>query len=478
MEHFSDILRSHFKNQPKREAIVVIANDGTTVSRTYEEVWNDMKLSTEKFSKGQFKIIEGKMEYNNIINYLSCINAGGVPAFFTPLTSRQDPELYRIEKSILTARYDKINKQDLKINNSNAEIDGFIQFTSGTTGIKKGVYIPLSKLLNQLKILGSALDIEKNDIVVSWLPLYHDMGLISSLFLPLYFGIKVVYLDPVNWSYRPLILHEIIEREKATLCWQPNFAFRHITAHHKKRPSKSKLSTLRKMISCSEPCRHIAFAEYLDSFSGNGLAPDALQTSYALAENVFAVTLSSFQGPQDWKVNNGYLSSGKIIPGNMLFLKETINNESEILISGDCVVNGYIGLTSEKFLNDTRVPTFKTGDIGTIIDDEIYVFARTDDILNINGRKIYAHELEEFVGNFDNVKSGRVLVTNIESSASLAVYYEGYLSAEDIQKIKIWTSSMLLVSISNFYELESGFLVKTSSGKISRKKCLEKIKAS
>lgn len=84
------------------------------------------------------------------------------------------------------------------------------------------------KLLAQLQALGQALEITPQDKIVSWLPLYHDMGLITSLFLPLYFGCSVAFLDAVEWSFKPDVLFKTIAEEQGTLCWQPDFAFQHL----------------------------------------------------------------------------------------------------------------------------------------------------------------------------------------------------------------------------------------------------------
>ena len=461
-------LESHSLNRPDRIAMSFATNDGIQ-THSYQALWKDIVSSNVKLAG--IKLVDGSSNYNNIIEYLSYIYRAGFPAFYSPLTPRLDPLLYANELRILRNRFEGL---ELELKNP-SQYGGFVQFTSGTTGIRKGCAVTMNSLSDHLEGLGLALSISDNDKIGSWLPLYHDMGLISTLFLPLYFGLSVSYLDPITWSYKPLLFNEMIEREKISLCWQPNFAFLHTVAHQKKVAQRFRLDSLRKIISCSEPCRFIAFRDYYEEFHSDGLRASALQTSYAMAENIFAVTLSDFSSPKEWSICNGYISSGKPLSGTKIKLIATDPTESVIQISGNSVVPGYIGNDSRNFSTNDGNTFFYTSDIGLFRDGELFVFGRNDDTIIVNGKKILAHELEEFVSQFPLVRRGRVLVTPKAKGGSLIIYFEGSLSAAETQVIRKWAISNFAVTLSEFIQLENGFLIKSSSGKIARKKSLYKI---
>lgn len=355
--------------------------------------------------------------------------------------------------------------------------DGFLQFSSGTTQLKKGVFIGFTKLFSQLDALGQAIGISKTDRIASWLPLYHDMGLISGFFLPLYFGIRVDYLHPITWSYKPNLLLEIIQQEQSTLCWQPNFAFSHILNYYSKSGQPvPDMSSLRLMINCSEVCKYSSFFNFESFFIPHGLGSGVLQCCYAMAENVFAVTQTSFTGSvPEMPVYQDTLSSGSVLEGNLIRVVNTDDGAGEIQISSKTMFEAYILDDSAKFTDDGW---YRTGDLGVIIENHLFVVGRIDDVVIINGRKIQAHYIEALVSEHPNVKSGRVLVTGNSVNSGLCVFYEGEgLTTQDQRTISIQVHSSSSVSIDRFVHLPPATLVKSTSGKISRKKSLIKLES-
>jgi len=104
----------------------------------------------------------------------------------------------------------------------------FLQHSSGTTGTKKGVMISHAALLHQVDAYARSIQLSESDRIASWLPLYHDMGLITSCLVPVLTGVPVTLISPFDWVIRPTLLFDVIEQTKATLIWQPNFAFQHL----------------------------------------------------------------------------------------------------------------------------------------------------------------------------------------------------------------------------------------------------------
>jgi len=304
------------------------------------------------------------------------------------------------------------------------------------------------------------------------------MGLITSFFLPLYCGCEVVYLDPVEWSFRPDSLFRIIEKEQATLCWQPDFAFRHLCKFYttKEDAIQYDLSSLRGLISCSEPCRKATFDEFWTVFRSFQLPESCLQTCYAMAETVFAISQSRFFSISELNVKEGFLSSGYPISGSEVKIACVGDGEyGEIMVKSEYLFGGYFLQQTDRISPEKW---YRTGDLGLIEDGLLYVLGRIDDVLIIHGKKILAHQIEEFVGTRPGVKAGRVFCTMNSSESALTIYYEGDEIEVSIKsEIRRWISSSSGVSLDGLNRLDHGTLIKSSSGKIARKKTLAKLQA-
>src|SRR5581483_2759384 len=179
-----------------------------------------------------------------------------------------------------------------------AEADGdslaFIQHSAGTTGLQKGVALTHRAVLRQIEHLREALDISpESDRIYSWLPLYHDMGLIACFMLPMVSHIPVVMQSPLDWVMRPESMLQIITEHRCTLAWLPNFAFQFVARRtpQERRPQYD-LSSMRAFINCSEPVRAGSMDEFATAFASCGMKSSAMHSSYAMAENVFAVSQS------------------------------------------------------------------------------------------------------------------------------------------------------------------------------------------
>src|SRR5262249_20989931 len=136
-----------------------------------------------------------------------------------------------------------------------------------------------------------AIQARADDVVVSWLPLYHDMGLIAAFHLPLALGIPLVQLDPFEWVLAPGLLIDALTAECGTLCWLPNFAYNLLADRgHDDELDGADLSGVRLLVNCSEPVRHESHRRFLSRYVPRGLSRNALGACYAMAETTFAVT--------------------------------------------------------------------------------------------------------------------------------------------------------------------------------------------
>ena len=167
----------------------------------------------------------------------------------------------------------------------------FVQHSSGTTGIKKAVAITGAALVQQFCAYWPEIRalVGEEVRVASWLPLYHDMGLLATFLLPVLGGDSISIVDPFEWIAQPVTLFDIIESNQCNVCWLPNFAFRHFT-RLKRASRRANFDTVRAWIDCSEPCRYVDALLFEETFSAWGVPDKAVVGCYAMAETVFAVS--------------------------------------------------------------------------------------------------------------------------------------------------------------------------------------------
>lgn len=317
------------------------------------------------------------------------------------------------------------------------------------------------------------------------------MGLITSFLLPAISGIPIVSLDATEWVIQPTVLLDMIERHNATLCWLPNFAFHHIT--RLARPERHwNLSAVRMIVNCSEPCRVAAFDSFLERFGVCGISSNKLQVCFALAENVFAASQTRPGHLVRGSVKAtfaGYLSSGNPIRDTEISIREPDGSIAadgeigEILIRSACLFDGY-DKEPERTALRLRDGWYYTGDIGFIDAGELFVVGRLDDVLNINGKKLIAHEVETALNDVVGVAPGRILVYEQHDAASGATAL--LVAAEldhrqpsaaanvpaEIRRHVLATSGLRPTGVK---VVPRGFLIKSTAGKISRRASIAKL---
>ncbi|MGE5269359.1 MAG: AMP-binding protein [Thiohalocapsa sp.] len=379
---------------------------------------------------------------------------------------------------------------------------GLLQHSSGTTGLKKGVALSYRAIAAQLESYGAALGIAERDVIVSWLPLYHDMGLVACLLLPLYKGVPLVHLDPFDWLARPGRLFEHITRWKGTLAWLPNFAFDHLAAMAARDAGSYDLTGMRAFINCSEPCRAASFDRFLEAFASAGARPEMLQCCYAMAETVFAVSQTELsRRPRRIRVR-----SARVQPGGRVELAGDSAESQELVECGAAIDGiridiydaqrarlpeghvGEIGLSGEflfagynadpaRTLAQLCDGVYFTRDLGFVIDGAIFVLGRIDDLIIVNGRNVYAHEIEDLLREVDGLKPGRSVALpwsdeRVGSNALIVVAEKLDGSARPDSELRA-EAARRVFSVTNVmprtvHLVAEGWLVKTTSGKISR----------
>lgn len=375
-----------------------------------------------------------------------------------------------------------------------------LQHSSGTTGMKKGVALSYASIARQLAAYQAALALDPARArIASWLPLYHDMGLISSFLLPLWLGLPIAAIDPFDWVARPELLFDAIERTAATHAWLPNFAFLHL-ARRVPRTRAWNLASLAALISCSEPCKPAAFDAFLDRFAAQGIRPATLQTCYAMAETVFAVSqsdpaapvrrldvdpacLAAFgpvQPPPPAGPALTLLSNGPPIPGCQIAIRRGQTDAGSRVIGEICIRADYMFAGYHRNQPATQAALqdgwYRTGDIGFIDQGEIFVVGRIKDVIIINGKNVFAHDVEQAVSAIEGVKPGRcvafgrysdragseqlIVVAEREGDAAADPQLQRAINRAVVEEAGVTCTDIRLVP--------PGWLIKTTSGKTSR----------
>ena len=330
--------------------------DSQTIS--YRQLLDGARAAAARYQAwgckpGDIALIFLKHEPELYFSFIGAMLAGIVPSFMPYPNQKQNHDLFwrghaalleRIEPRLLIVSPELIDQfhqflpgyadrmhsasgiadgsgVSARIAELNSEDIAFLQHSSGTTALKKGVMLSHGAVLRQTDAYARAIGYSEVDITASWLPLYHDMGLIACLMLTVVNGSTLVSLDPFEWVSAPATLLDAIERHQASFCWLPNFAFNHLAASVR-HGAKRDLSSVRAFINCSEPCRPDSFDVFLRRFAESGVTAQQLQVCYAMAEAVFAVTQTPLgQGPEVLSVDRkAFEAHGRVEPGHGLRL--------------------------------------------------------------------------------------------------------------------------------------------------------------
>lgn len=391
----------------------------------------------------------------------------------------------------------------------------FIQHSAGTTGLQKGVALTHAAVLRHLEHLASVLQIDDaRDSVYSWLPLYHDMGLIACFMLPMVCHLPIIMQSPLDWVMHPETMLQIFTEHKCTLAWLPNFAFQFVPRRTpRERWAQYDLSSARMLINCSEPVRMASMNEFYDAFAACGLKSSALQASYAMAESVFAVTQSGMRGEAGPKViwADGarfrgehfiapvaeglagvvcFTSSGRLLPNNQVRIVAESGEDlpegsvGEIAIQSDSLFQGYYNRPdlTEKAIRDGW---YYSGDLGFLLDGELYVVGRKKDLLIIGGENIYPQDIEDIVCSHPAIHDGRAIALglfNPELGTEDIVVVAEVEKEEDLQQaesiereIRTQIVTTMGVAARTIFVKAPKWIVKSTAGKPARSTTKEKL---
>jgi fatty-acyl-CoA synthase len=523
--------------RPNDVALWFVAH-GQTTPVTYRELFEGAcryasALQAKGIKSRDVVILLLDHSIDQYCGFIGAMLLGAVPSFMPPLTSKQKPGLYWAAHATLFARIQPtaliisaVRAKELRrfiptadfavltveecakcmmalVRRESLALDGiaFLQHSSGTTQLKRGVELSHRAVLAQISAYSGVLEIVQTDCIASWLPLYHDMGLIACFIMPIVLGLPVVTINPFEWVGEPDILLKAVEQHRCTLTWMPNFAFNHLV--RTRRPEvRYDLSSMRAWINCSEPCRAATFDRFVDCFADCGVTDDRLQVCYAMAETVFAVSQTDLARPvRRLRVDAAclspsarvierasneksveLLSCGEMLPGVEIAI---IDEQSEALPElhvGEIAVSASFLFSAYHRLPDRTAAKlhdgiYRTGDLGFLWHDQLQVIGRVDDLIIVNGRNCFCHEIEDIVAFTPGVRPGRAVAFAIEDAgggSQVAVVVceselgdgRGTLDLKRMIKESVFTQCDLTIHEVLF--VPPGWIIKTTSGKLSR----------
>ena len=380
-----------------------------------------------------------------------------------------------------------------------------IQYSSGSTGLQKGVALTQRMILDQIDTYASFIELDpRRDRVCSWLPLYHDMGLFTAFLMPLVTGSAAFMIDPFRWVQNPVSILQQIARVRGTLCWQPNFAFSLLATRCGSLPRGSlDLSCMRGFINCSEPAYPQSMEKFVDALAQQGVRADQMWVCYAMAENAFAVSGSGQPGTgyRALRIDPARYSHGEVVPdtgpeamqlascGVPLSHCEVkvVSPDSHEPLSGEGV--GEIAIRSPflfaEYLNNHDATAacrdqqgwYYTGDLGFVHDGHLYLSGRKKDLIIVAGRNFYPQDIEKIAADCANVISGRVVALGERDAAAgterVIILLESHHNEPEAKQaiavaVRQKVFEALDCAVFEVSVMPHMWLQKTSSGKIAR----------
>lgn len=439
-------------------------------------------------------------------------------AVFSKMNSmfNRAPEL-RLLKCIATDAAREVGEEAWREPAIHPEHLAFLQYTSGSTGTPKGVMLTHRNLLHNEASIYERFGHAPDSVVVSWLPTYHDMGLIGGMLQPLYGGFPCILMAPASFIQRPLRWLQAISRYRATTSGGPNFAYDHcvrnVTPEQK---AELDLSRWTLAFNGAEPVRRETMARFAAAFEPCGFRPEAFYPCYGLAEASLIVS-GGRKGivPPTQYLDKGALEQNRVVPASeeaasFIGCGETLDAQQiviahpesgrrcsadevgEIWVKGPSIAKGYWNRPRETeetfraFLPDTgEGPFLRTGDLGFLREGVLYVTGRLKDLIVIQGRNHYPQDIERTVE-----RSAAILRAGCGAAFSIDVGGEERLvvvqEVDFRQKPDEKVLGAVRLAVAREHELEAyavvlicaGTLPKTSSGKTQRRLCRSKFLAS
>jgi acyl-CoA synthetase (AMP-forming)/AMP-acid ligase II len=386
----------------------------------------------------------------------------------------------------------------------------FLQYTSGSTAAPKGVVLAHRNIVDNQRLIHAALGVNASSVVVNWLPLYHDMGLIGGVMTAVCLGSRNVLLSPLHVLQRPVRWLRAIDRYRGTHSGGPNFGYQ-LCAQKLTEADKAglDLSSWICAYNGSEPIRQATLSAFSQALAGQGFRSCHFHNCYGLAESTLFVTGTTCE-PRVQSVARTAYQAGRFEPGDRLSpelvtivgvgrargdtrieivdpatcLRCPPGEVGEIWVRGSSVASGYWGLpeatqeTFEGYLEPERIgPFLRTGDNGVLLDGELFVCGRIKDVIISAGRKIHAEDVETTVRTVsDGLRLGAIAAFEVGLEGSVVI-----VAGADARRVQSEPELPLRIgaAVTEIHQLRVHEVAlirpsdfpKTSSGKVQRRLC-------
>ncbi|PYP93195.1 MAG: non-ribosomal peptide synthetase [Candidatus Angelobacter sp. Gp1-AA117] len=549
---FIDVLRSHAEHHPSRTAITFLENgERESESITFAELDRRARAIAaflqQQEMQGQRAILLLPSGIEFITAFWGCLYAGiiAVPAFpvhfegsrrgqawFRAVVADAEPQvafaspemiarLPRAENDSRVSAMNWLNVQSIDSSLADEwckpsiekETIAFLQYTSGSTSSPKGVMISHENLLHNMTVIQAACNTGEDSTVVTWLPLYHDMGLIGTVLHPLHQGARCVLMAPTAFLQKPSRWLQAISEYRAHSSSAPNFAYE-LCARKTSLAEKARLdlSSWRVAVNGAEPVRPETMECFAAAFSECGFRAEAFHPSYGLAESTLMVTggrpagqsmlmrissealeqntVREASGNEPARVLAG---CGTAIPGQQLRIvdPQTLQecrkeHVGEIWISSPSVAKGYWNRLEEttatfhaRLSSDNETRFLRTGDLGFSAGQQLFITGRLKDLIILHGRNLYPHDIELTVQQCHSslrFGAGAAFAIEVNGQEVLAVINEIERHSEvppemlfaEIRKAVLLEHGIQVYTVAL---LKPGSIPKTTSGKIKRATC-------
>ncbi len=370
----------------------------------------------------------------------------------------------------------------------------FLQYTSGSTGEPKGVLLSHANICHNARSLAHRLELGSADVGMSWLPPYHDMGLIGGILQPLYTGFPCVLMSPLTFAHHPSAWLEAMTRHRVTITAAPNFGYDECVRRvPEEKLAELRLDTLRYALVGAEPIRPDTLRRFADRFGPSGFAESAFHPCYGLAEATLYVTGAEPGRPP--KLADGRVSCGRGAGGDRVVLVNPSRGRpcqpgevGEIWISGPTVAAGYWDepeATEQTFgarLPDDPASYLRSGDLGVQLDGELYLTGRIKDLIVVRGRNHHPQDLEYTVElAWPGLAANRQAAFGVESGDGEQVVLVSEVTPElpadtDAAIAAIQQAVMTEHGLrpADVVLVKRGSVPRTTSGKIRRQACRQR----